>query len=957
MPLPLASVEAYVNIIDSADLWPYYLAHAAWTNTTTSLTSSIERALNLRPGELRRGVPLFAYLFLVMAAYLTGRVVRDSLFLSRFRAVNLPYVDIATAFGVGVAIAAYIRVARGRSLRNLLVACLLLFSSNCFLFWVLARYYSPRWLYPTIYVWVGIFGVFATTQVWALANHVLTTREARRIFGLVASGAITGGIFAGFFSKVVVKAFGTESLLLGMAAFLGVCPLLVILVWKQHQTVKDTEPAKAGAVGQENLLSSIRLVSSSSYLRAIASVIWISSFVTAVISWQFKAVAKDFIPAKDHLTSFFGDFTFYAGILALITQLLLTFRLLRRFGIGLALFALPVALLATSVHMLLAGTLFAVVLLRGSDYVWRYSVDKSAVELLYLPLPAAVKFQVKWFIDTVIWRMGDGVAGLTILLFVGHIGLSARQMSWVVMALAGGWLAAVWVARRQYLATLTTNIKEHRLEADRAVTPVLDRSTTEVLAANLSASDPNKILYALSLFESSRKQATHPAIRDLLNHPVGEVRKKAVSILAAAGDKTVLPQMEALLQDSCLEVRTEALLYLTHFAHLDPLERIQQLGAFADFSIRSAMTAFLARPGKAQNLEAARHLLATMVAEPGPEGARTRAEAARLLGMLPDEFGSMLSELLADSDDEVVREAIRSVGKLQKRRLVRDLLDRLSEQRFVPEVVEALARFGDAVVGTLRDHMSEPDVPITARREIPALLEKVGTQSASYALMERILDTDTSFRLRALSALASLHRAHPELGCDTRLLETALAAEIMGHYRSYQILEKLGTTESSNSQQVLPALSESMKQERERIFRLLELLFPRHDFTSAYISLQSKSATVHDNALEFLDTVLKSPLRNMLVPLLDGKVTVTERASIADRLLPVRIDNAEQAAAELVASGDPWLRSCGVYAIGTLGLKALLSELNRCVTDSDPLVRETARQAKLRLQDTQAASA
>jgi ATP:ADP antiporter, AAA family len=926
-------------------------------NSTASLTRSIEHALSLRHGELRRGVPLFAYLFLVMAVYVTGRVVCDSLFLSRFPAVRLPYVDIATAFAVGVVIAVYIWIARGRSLRNLLLGTLTLCISNCLLFWGLARYYPARWLYPTIYVWVGIFGVLATTQVWALANQVLTTREARRVFGLVASGAITGGIFAGFFSKVVAKAFGAESLLLGMAIFLAACPVLVIIVWKQHQAVADTEPAQASAGAPQNLLESIRLVFSSSYLRIIAFVIWISSFVTAVIGWQFKAIAKEFIPAKDHLAAFFGDFTFYAGILALVVQLLLTSRLLRRFGIGVALFTLPLALLVTSAYMLVAGTLFAAVMLRGSDWVWRYSIDKSAVELLYLPLPVRVKFQAKWFIDTVIWRMGDGIAGLIVLCFAAYLRLTPRQMSWVGVGLVGSWLIAVWLARRQYLATLTQNMKEHRLEADRAVAPVLDRSTTEVLASNFSASDPKEILYALNLFESSHKQAAHPAIRDLLNHPAAEVRKKAISILAAAADKTVLPQMERLLQDGSLDVRTEALLYLAHFGHVDPLERIQQLGDFADFSIRSAMTAFLARPGEAQNLEAARHLLGTMVAESGPQGAQTRAEAARLLGILLDDFGPMLSQLLADSDEEVVREAIHSVGQLRKRRLVPDLLDRLADHRFAPAVTEALVRFGDAIVGNLRDHLSDPEVPILVRHEIPGLLGKVGTQSASYALMEHLLHTDASFRLRVLSALTNLHRVQPELKCDTQLLEMALAAEILGHYRSYQILAKLGTITTGDEEQVTHALAESMKQEMERIFRLLELLYPRHDFSSAYIGLQSKSMTVHDNALEFLDTVLKAQLREMLVPLLDGKVSAAERASIADRLVPVRIDSSEQAAAALVGSDDPWLRSCGAYAIGAMGLTKLTHELNRCAADPDPLVRETAREAKLRLQKMQAASA
>ncbi len=346
------------------------------------------------------------------------------------------------------------------------------------------------------------------------------------------------------------------------------------------------------------------------------------------------------------------------------------------------------------------------------------------MELLYLPLPGRVKFQVKWFIDTVIWRLGDGLAGLTVLLFAVYLRLTARQMSWVALVLVGGWLTAVWVARRQYLSTLTAGMREHRLEVDHAVAPVLDRSTTEVLAANLSASDPGEILYALAMFESGQKQASHPAIRDLLNHPAPEVRKKAISILAAARDKAVLPQIESLLEDASLDVRTEALLYLAHYAHVDPLDRIQELGDFADFSIRSAMAAFLARPGETQNLEAARHLLVSMVAEGGPGGTQTRMEAARLLGILPDDFGPLLSQLLADVDVEVVREAIRSVGQLRKRRLVPELLDHLADPRLVPDATDALARFGDSIVGNLRDQMTDPTTSWAVRGQIPTLLGK-----------------------------------------------------------------------------------------------------------------------------------------------------------------------------------------------------------------------------------------
>ena len=129
--------------------------------------------------------------------------------------------------------------------------------------------------------------------------------------------------------------------------------------------------------------------------------------------------------------------------------------------------------------------------------------------------------------------------------------------------------------------------------------------------------------------------------------------------------------VERLLHDPNLGVRTEALLYLTHLAHIDPLDRIETLGDFADFSLRSAMVAFLARPGRGQNLDAANMMLSAMVHETGPDARRTRLEAARLVETLPDGFDEHLKELLTDFDPEVAKYAIRAVGKLKKRALRR----------------------------------------------------------------------------------------------------------------------------------------------------------------------------------------------------------------------------------------------------------------------------------------------
>ena len=136
-------------------------------------------------------------------------------------------------------------------------------------------------------------------------------------------------------------------------------------------------------------------------------------------------------------------------------------------------------------------------------------------------------------------------------------------------------------------------------------------------------------------------------------------------------------------------------------------------------------------------------------------------------------------------------------------------------------------------------------------------------------LTESLIDGDTVLRFRVLTALNKLRAAGSSRPLDTKLVETVLAAEVVGHLRWYQILGTLDYAVNS-SEPVAQGLRESMTQEVERIFRLVKLLSPVYDLESAYVGLQSSKRDIHDNALEFLENILKPQLRTMLLPLLDA---------------------------------------------------------------------------------------
>ena len=926
------------------------------TRTFPLPVGRLGRIFNLHRGEGRRGGLLFAYLFLVITAYLLGKTARDALFLSAFKASKLPYADMAIAVSVGFVVAIYVAIGRRVQLRDLLVGCLLVFAAIQGGFWYLAKFHPAwTWQFPVFYIWVGIVGVIAPTQVWTLANYLLTTREAKRVFGLVAAGGILGWPFSGLLADRLAKTkgLGTESLLLVMALLLAACTVLVVLLWRERGRSLGPGETPHAEPASKNLRESLGVIVSSPYLVSIASLIVLASLATCFAGWQFKAIAKAAYPDKNALTAFFGQFSFWAGIICLVFQLAFTSRFLRRFGLGPALLVVPLAVFSSELAVLLVGTLATAIALKSTDAVLRYSLDKSSVELLFLPIPAEVKLQAKSAIDTIIWRLGDGLSGLALAIFTDHLHWSAQKVSWINLVFAAAWIAAAILARRRYGATLLQSIRQRRLDAEKQLAPVIDRSTAEILASQLSSGDPRQVLYALDMFGVSQSPAaTHPGVRDLLGHADPAVRRRALELLDSSGDLWVLPRVEEMLRDPDGEVRSAALLFLSHHTNQDPLTRIADLGSFEGVSVTSGIVSFLAQSGDQERIPEAQLLLDRMIAERGEDGRRSRVEAASLLGRLPDAFDGQLETLLGDEDPDVLRAAVRSSGKLRKRKAAPRLIELLADGRVREEAADALSTMGDRVLGTLRDQLLDEDAPHAARLEIPAVLARLGSQGAANALAENLLESDPELRFRTIWALNQLRSAQPKTAIDQTRLQAALGFEMMLHTRTTQIASVAGRQAGTSSQEpdeIVRRLEAANDREIECIFRLLSLLYPDTDFRSAHYGLRSGDLTGRDHALEFLELNIDGGLRKTLVSLLDPTAPPDEQLLPALRRTGASAPTPQDLAAALVASDDPWLKACGLRSIGALGLVDLAAHVESSLDAEDPLLRETARAAKRQL--------
>ncbi len=920
--------------------------------------AAASNVLDVRPGEGRAVVLTFLYVALAVAGFLLAKPIRNGLFLGEFGAYSLVYAYVAVPLVLSLALPIYGLVAERVGARAVVTGSLVFFGLNVLLFWWAFRVQGSGLLAGVFYVWVNCFGVVVPVQAWTFASSVFDARQARRLFGLIGSGASAGAICGGLLARELARRIGTVNLLLVLAALIFLAAVVVNLAWAERRvstrSTKRRPPLR--------LLAAFGVVRRSRYLTALASMVFLVAIVTQWTGFQFSLIATErYAGDTDRLTRLFGTFNLGMGLAAFVIQIALTGPALRRFGVGVTVLLLPTALFFGSALTVVAPFFFAVILTNAFDQGLRFSIDKATFELLYLPLPSHVKTGVKGAIDVLVSRVGDGVGGLLlglatqgfvvgVVAFPG-LGLGLRGLAVCCAVASVVWVGLALALRRGYVTAMTDSLHQYRLDLERAASASMDRSASAVLAKAFDAGDPEAILYVLRAFAQSGRRPPLEAVRALLTHETPAVRARALAALRAAPDLTIRAEAERLLHDPDIEVRTEALLWLAYHARVDPLAQIDALGEFADFSIRASMVALYSRPGRYQNLEAARVLLGTMASERGPEGRRARIEAAMLLGRLSGEVGAELADLatlIADDDPEVASYAVDAAAKASRLDLVPAIATRLEDDAVRRAAHDALCAFGPPALPALARLLDEPTVPLALRREIPDIVARIGTDTGSRLLVDHLLEADVTLRLRVIGALATLRARHPALPLDRGAIEMVLMAEVMGHYRSYQIQGSL-TNPLQSTDPVAVALETSMRYEIERIFRLMAIRWPRFDVESAYVGVMADDAGVRANALEFLDAVLKPQVRALVLPLLDPQVSRQERVRLANEVLGTRVESHEAAVSALIRSPDPWLRSCGVYAIGALGLHQLAGELDRVDVDHDPLLRETVRHARAKL--------
>jgi AAA family ATP:ADP antiporter len=340
---------------------------------------------------------------------------------------------------------------------KLIVGLMLFFAANLAIFYSFGINGAREGV--VFYIWVGIFNVFAISQVWAFANDIYTEGQGKRLFPMIGIGSSLGAWLGAKGAERLIEKVNASpyQLQLLAAAILLVCCVLVVVV---NRTAARHAIAEMGANAQAKLgaAGGFALIRRDRYLTWIAILMVLLNIVNSTGEFLLGDLVSnhaqqlhpgDMAAQKQYVGAFYGGFFANVNLLGLLLQMFAVSRILPVIGVRGAMYILPSISLVSYSMIGLVPLLGLIRWAKTIENATDYSLQNTLKQALFLPTSREAKYKAKAAIDTFFMRFGDVLqAGLVRLGAQFHLAFSG--FAWINVGLTLVWLFAVTRLAREH---------------------------------------------------------------------------------------------------------------------------------------------------------------------------------------------------------------------------------------------------------------------------------------------------------------------------------------------------------------------------------------------------------------------------------------------------------------------------------------------------------------------------
>ena len=848
----------------------------------------IKNIIKIKSGEGKMVLTFFMFSFFTIAMGLVAKTARDAYFLSRFDKSILPLMFLAIAIVISPILTFYTKLSKKLAARTVfMITCSIFAVSFIFLQAIMTGY-----VIPIAYIWIEIAVAIMIIQFWSYAGESFEPQQAKRLFGIIAGGGSFAVMLIGMTLKPYVKTFGTDELLFISAGFLGLAFLfgnLSIQYFKKDQTKGPKRPIKKAQKKKKM----------DPFIVGIATIVALSAIVTTLVDYQFKMIASATFPEETDLVGFFGTFYSIAGAASIIMQFFITGPILSRFGILLGLLILPFFLILGSTSILLAPVLLSASFAKFSDQTFKFTINSSSLELIWLPVPPEIRKVIKPQVSGTIKSIAEGIGGLVTFLLVKIIALP--YLSIVSLGSIVIWLFTSFKVKTGYVNQLQTAIAKRQIDFEELNVDVQDAAMVKTIEETLSSNDEIKQLFALEIIEGLPLSSWKKTIKRLFNDGAPEVQKR---ILSMAWDEESIISNEDIIQamNNNNSVSAEATIVVGRRKLKDALPDLENLLLNSDNQDVSAAAAAAILQIESGPTDKAKMILNNMLDE---QDDTTQATALKRL-IYNDQIltSDKLKSFLNHNSEIISNVALNIAEKRKDESLVPAIISNLSIAQTSIQARQTLKSFSEELINEQFKQLIESNATSRKLRlGIIRTLREYPNEDSIELLISQLDNNDQDIYNTIVESLLAIARVNP----INENKQNQIADEINTiAEKVYTLNECLNMLPDDEHKFLMEDhLNNEIQNTLPTLLKLGVLDVPETPIETYIHTIKSGDPSKLPFLLEFFENVFSKNEREVINPLIE-QLPLDERSKIGNLHFKSMPTNFNQKLIESVYSPNKW---------------------------------------------------
>lgn len=848
----------------------------------------IKNIIKIKSGEGKMVLTFFMFSFFTIAMGLVAKTARDAYFLSRFDKSILPLMFLAIAIVISPILTFYTKLSKKLAARTVfMITCSIFAVSFIFLQAIMTGY-----VIPIAYIWIEIAVAIMIIQFWSYAGESFEPQQAKRLFGIIAGGGSFAVMLIGMTLKPYVKTFGTDELLFISAGFLGLAFLfgnLSIQYFKKDQTKGPKKPIKKTQKKKKM----------DPFIVGIATIVALSAIVTTLVDYQFKMIASATFPEETDLVGFFGTFYSIAGAASIIMQFFITGPILSRFGILLGLLILPFFLILGSTSILLAPVLLSASFAKFSDQTFKFTINSSSLELIWLPVPPEIRRIIKPQVSGTIKSIAEGIGGLVTFLLVKIIALP--YLSIVSLGSIVIWLFTSFKVKTGYVNQLQTAIAKRQIDFEELNVDVQDAAMVKTIEETLSSNDEIKQLFALEIIEGLPLSSWKKTIKRLFNDGAPEVQKR---ILSMAWDEESIISNEDIIQamNNNNSVSAEATIVVGRRKLKDALPDLENLLLNNENQDSSAAAAAAILQIESGPTDKAKMILNNMLDE---QDDTTQATALKRL-IYNDQIltNDKLKSFLNHNSEIISNVALNIAEKRKDESLVPAIISNLSIAQTSIQARQTLKSFSEELINEQFKQLIESNATSRKLRlGIIRTLREYPNEDSIELLISQLDNNDQDIYNTIVESLLAIARVNPINENKQNQIADEINTIAEKVYTLNECLNMLPDDEHKFLMQ--DHLNNEIQNTLPTLLKLGVLDVPETPIETYIHTIKSGDPSKLPFLLEFFENVFSKNEREVINPLIE-QLPLDERSKIGNLHFKSMPTNFNQKLIESVYSPNKW---------------------------------------------------